>query len=250
MTNLSAFENSPPVRTTRVFEAICTQIRDRVAAGALKPGDKLPAERDLSAQFGASRTSVREALRTLENNGILEFRKGVKGGAFIRQGDTLAVSRSLQDFVSLKGTSLESLTESRMIIQESVLRLACERGTDEDFAALEECIARIDMLAKAGQFVERRSALAHFYHLLSLATGNEILTILVDSLTPIVSNTLYRTDPTPRMDTSIVFRSIVAALRARDADKAVSLMAAHLRALHDHLVRAANTATDSWARPR
>ena len=69
-----------PVRTRRVFEDICDQIRGQVLGGILRPGDKLPAERELAEQFGVSRTAVREALRSLEIAGVVKLQKGVKGG--------------------------------------------------------------------------------------------------------------------------------------------------------------------------
>jgi DNA-binding FadR family transcriptional regulator len=72
-----------PVRSTRLFEEICDQIRGQLSLGKIGPGDKLPAERDLADQFGVSRSAVREALRTLEVSGLIELRKGPKGGAFM-----------------------------------------------------------------------------------------------------------------------------------------------------------------------
>src|ERR1700721_1101567 len=77
-----------PIRTRRAFEEICERIREQLALGVLKPGDKLPPERDLAQQLGVSRNVLREALRTLEMAGVLRLQKGVKGGAFVREGDT------------------------------------------------------------------------------------------------------------------------------------------------------------------
>ncbi len=76
-----------PVRTPRIHEEICRQVRGRLARGQLKPGDKLPPERELALEFGVSRGAVREALRTLENAGLVALRKGMHGGAFIRAGE-------------------------------------------------------------------------------------------------------------------------------------------------------------------
>jgi len=123
-------------RTERVFEGICAQVRTELTLGRLKPGDKLPAERDLALRLGSSRTAVREALRTLEMAGVIELRKGVKGGAFIREGDPAVVTRSFGDMVHLGRISLADLTEGRVIIQDAVVRLACERATEADFRAL------------------------------------------------------------------------------------------------------------------
>ena len=129
-----------PVKTRRVFEEICDQIRREVAAGTLRPGDKLPAERELALQFGASRTAVREALRSLEIAGVVGLQKGVKGGAFILDGNPTAVTQSIHDMLALGRISLDNLTEARMLTEQVVIRLACERATEEDFDALDRNI--------------------------------------------------------------------------------------------------------------
>ena len=85
--NVNLLDSGARVRSSRIFEEISNQVRAQVVNGQLKPGDKLPAERQLALQFGASRTAVREALRGLEMSGVVELHKGVKGGAFIRAGD-------------------------------------------------------------------------------------------------------------------------------------------------------------------
>src|SRR5438067_840561 len=115
--------NFQQIKTRRVFEEICEQIRNRLASGALKPGDKLPAERDLAIEFKVSRPAVREALRTLEISGVVSLRKGVKGGAFIRDGNPAMLTQSLQDLMFLGSVSLKSLAEARVLINEVVIKL-------------------------------------------------------------------------------------------------------------------------------
>jgi GntR family transcriptional regulator, transcriptional repressor for pyruvate dehydrogenase complex len=90
-----------PIHTRRAFEEICQRIREQLALGVLKPGDKLPPERDLAQQLGVSRNVLREALRSLEMAGVLRLQKGVKGGAFIQEGDTSRMNDVMQDMLSL-----------------------------------------------------------------------------------------------------------------------------------------------------
>src|SRR4051794_5170913 len=103
-------------REARVFEAISGDIRARVSRGDLKPGHKLQSERDLAEKYGVSRSAVREALRSLERGGVIELRKGPKGGTFIRQANTDLVTQSLNDVLDFGGVSIASLTESRTIV--------------------------------------------------------------------------------------------------------------------------------------
>ncbi|MGD9881203.1 MAG: FadR/GntR family transcriptional regulator, partial [Reyranella sp.] len=113
--------NSPalvfqPISRPRAFEEICDRIRHQLSIGALQPGDKLPAERDLATQLGVSRGALREALRSLEIAGIVVLRKGATGGAFIRPGDPTSMTRVMQDLVHLGSISLGDHTEARVMI--------------------------------------------------------------------------------------------------------------------------------------
>ncbi len=124
------------VKTRRNFEEICLQVRREVAAGRLKPGDRLPAEREMALQFNVSRTAVREALRSLEVAGIVQCQKGVNGGSFIKKGETSIVTRAVSDMVFLGEISTEAVTEARILITNDALRLACERATEADLDAI------------------------------------------------------------------------------------------------------------------
>lgn len=228
----------PPIRTPRVFEEICGRIRAEMQKGRLKPGDKLPAERDLASQFGTSRAAVREALHNLELTGVVELRKGVKGGAFVRQGDPAMVTRSFSDMVDLGRIPLDHLTESRVILLDAVVRLACEHASEHEFDLLEQSIDRTEELTRQQRYDERRLQLLQFYRLLGQATGNEVMKILVDAVTDIVLKVLGRDNVAPRQDTVKAHREILARLRQRDAAGASRLMSEHLRALHSHLFKA------------
>ncbi|HEY9281228.1 MAG TPA: GntR family transcriptional regulator [Eoetvoesiella sp.] len=230
--------NQEQTKLSRVFEQICDQIRTRLKDGTLLPGDKLPSERELAAQFGASRTAVREAFRSLEIAGLLELRPGVKGGAFIREGDPAIMTRSLRDMVHSGHISLESLTESRVIITDAVIKLACERATEADYQALERCIDRTEALSETGDPEKRRVQLVEFYRLLSVATGNEIMMMLVDALTDVVLGVLEELDAAPRHETVTMQRELIRCLRAKQPEQASKIMADHLRALHQHLFEA------------
>src|SRR5258708_7241711 len=99
-----------PIHTKRAFEEICERIREQLVIGSLKPGDKLPAERDLAQQLGVSRNVLREALRSLEMAGVLRLQKGVKGGAFIQEGDTSRMNDVMRDMLRLGPISVRELS--------------------------------------------------------------------------------------------------------------------------------------------
>src|SRR3954468_17448726 len=108
------------IHVRRTFEEICERIREQLALGVLKPGDKLPPERDLAQQLGVSRNVLREALRSLEMAGVLRLRKGVKGGAFVREGDTSRMNVVMRDMLSLGTISVRELSEARIDVLDLV----------------------------------------------------------------------------------------------------------------------------------
>lgn len=225
-----------PIRPKRIFEEICDRIRSQIALGTLRPGDKLPSERELAEQFKVSRTAVREALRSLEIAGIVQLQKGAKGGAFIQEGNP-TFTRSLQDMVSLGRVSLNDLTEARVLVQEVVVRLVCERATEKDFLALERDIDKVEELTRSGRLLEKVSYNIGFYSILAEITQNQVIIILIDSLTQILRRMIQRIGP-EEIDLVQTRRAFMRHLRARDADNAVREMTAHLNKLHDHLVQA------------
>lgn len=224
---------------SRVFESIAADIRERVSSGEFKPGYKLSSERDLAEHYGASRAGVREALRNLEQGGVIEVRKGPSGGTFIRRADAGLVTQSLSDAIALGAMPIADLTESRSILMMAVVRLACERGTEADFDRLDESISITERLTREGNVEARRVQLLDFYRLLGQATRNEILVLLVCVLTDQVLKLMAQYDVGRRQATVQTHRKIVRCLRRRAADEAVELMVKHLEKLHVHFRKSA-----------
>lgn len=229
-----------PLRTRRVFEEICEQIRRDMAAGRLRPGDKLPAERDLAQMFKVSRNAVREALRSLEVAGIVHLSKGVKGGAIILEGDPDLITRSIRDMFFLGRISLDSLTEARTHVMQMAIALATERITPDIIAALEDNNARFAMIGKWGPMSERAALGREFYALIARATRNEVVAMIVDALTAIVMQEVveYNFGTLPAVCESR--RRLINHLRAGDRDAASAEITEHLRSLHRHLIRERN----------
>jgi DNA-binding FadR family transcriptional regulator len=227
-----------PQPKPRAFEEICERIRRQLAAGKLKPGDKLPAERELAQQLAVSRAALREALRSLEIAGVITLRKGAKGGAFVQAGDPANMTRVIQDLVHLGAISLGALTEARLLLQSGVVRLACERASQDDIDAIGRNIEHTAEMSRLGRGEERREAIAEFYRLLALATRNEVLKILVDSITDILVRFLRGVSEDIELPGLIAHRRrFFRHLEARDAAAASREMEQHLNKLHRLLAR-------------
>ena len=224
-----------PIQVRRAFEEICDRIRARIAAGLLKPGDKLPAERELAQQLGVGRNALREALRSLEIAGIVRLQKGAKGGAFIREGDAGRMDEVVRDMLSLGSISVAELTESRIHIQDLVVRLACERATRAELDALAANIERTERMTADGLYLERVECSREFYRLLAAATHNQVLAMMVHSITEILMQFVYvRVSAGGKPQPKLVEkrRAFLDALRQRDAETATRLMRLHLISVH------------------
>jgi GntR family transcriptional repressor for pyruvate dehydrogenase complex len=220
-----------PIHTRRAFEEICQRVREQLALGVLKPGDKLPPERDLALQLGVSRNVLREALRSLEMAGVLRLRKGVKGGAFIQEGDTSRMNGVMRDMLSLGTISLRELSEARIQVLDLAVRMACERARQSDLEALEANIERTDLATREGRLLDRVECSREFYKLLALATGNKVIAMIMDAVTEIHMRFVYAKvassgAATPRLAEKR--RQFLSALRARDVPAAARLMRGHL----------------------
>src|SRR5262244_2889348 len=127
-------------RRGRVSETIVRRIKRQVSNGSLRPGEKLPAERDMAQRFRTSRVSVREAYRSLEELGLLKIRRGAEGGAFIADIDHGPMMRSLSLMLRLGKTTHEEITEARLLIEPPIARLAAKRARPEDIERLHHVV--------------------------------------------------------------------------------------------------------------
>ncbi|WP_439590256.1 FadR/GntR family transcriptional regulator [Hydrogenophaga sp.] len=238
---------------SRAFEDICRGIRAQIASGDLLPGDKLPAERELAEQLGVGRNAVREALRSLENGGVVELRKGRGGGAFILPTNARRITHAMQELHDIGSYTLEELTEARILMVEQMVRLSCERATDDDFSALQKNVDELEQLTKANEMAKRQERVVGFYHLLAAATRNRVLMLLDSSLIDLISVFVERAwqDGNPQLTTLVASRRrVLKHMRARDADKAVAELSRQLLDLHQTLSRVLAGKTEVKPLPR
>ncbi|GEO87063.1 FadR/GntR family transcriptional regulator [Ciceribacter naphthalenivorans] len=233
MSDKQAFK---PVRTKRAFEEICTQIRHEIQSGSLSAGDKLPSERELAEQFEVSRSTVREAFRTLEMSGVLSLQKGMYGGAVVMQGDPQPITQTMQDLLSLGGLSLEDYTEARVCLQREIIRLACERGTEEDFDAIKANIASLRAAGPRVSGDERTRMTQEFYDLLAKATKNRAMSVIMSAFTVPLGYYLKQIGPDRSWDVAASREKFLKHLRKRDVPAAVAEMTDHMQRLHAYLL--------------
>lgn len=189
---MNATSRQPTTRKTPRFKPvpasadakdnIAQQVRNQLASGRLAVGSKLPAERTLAEQLGVSRNTLREALRSLENAGLIEFRKGVTGGAFIQNGQGDSIAAGLLDMYHLGAIKPRELTEARVWIESAVIAAAMQRATKADIKALHDNVSATERALKDGDFAQRAALNVEFHRLLAKSTKNPIMIIVMDGI--------------------------------------------------------------------
>src|ERR1700757_40591 len=131
------------VRTSRLYEQIVQQIEASVLNGTLKPGDQLPAERELAQRLGVSRTAVREAVKALREKGLVEAYSG--RGTFVTDGPPRAPRQSFDLMVKLgQSEGSPHLAELRLILEPGIAAMAAVRAEEDDLTTMREAVAVMD----------------------------------------------------------------------------------------------------------
>lgn len=163
-----------PIRRSKLYQGIVTQIESLIERGELRPGDQLPPERALADQFQVSRASVREALRTLELLGVIETRAG--GGTFVRHVAPDDLAKPLQTLIA-RGHTLPDVIEFRGVVEPAIAALAAERISDDELAELREILGAQQKKVSAGEtYVDEDT---RFHEVIGTAAGNELLTTML-----------------------------------------------------------------------
>lgn len=219
-----------PIAVARASSAIAEQIRTAIVTGRLKKGERLSPERELAEEFGVSRVTVRDALRSLEAMGLVEVKVGARGGAFVTAPNGSKVAQTMSDMMMLSATSPEDIVEARLIVELGTVTLACARALDEDLARLRELCERGRDALASGTYTRELSW--DFHALLARSAHNGAVDGLTQSFRSTLSMHPLRVREGTRAHVLTVDEHlrIVEALEARDG-------AAARREMADHLLR-------------
>ena len=178
-----------PIKTRRIYEQIVDQIKSLITKGNLHPGDKLLSERELSEHLKVSRTSVREALRSLEMMGLLEIRPGE--GTYIRQANLNTIIEPLALMFLLEQDKARELMEVRKGLEVEAVGLAAERALPEDYDAMERALYEMEQDLITDDPGEKADLRFHFA--LAEASHNTMLIRLMNTVHDSMSQVLRTT---------------------------------------------------------
>jgi len=217
-----------PFRTATMSTQIVVQVRDALFAKELRPGDFLGTEKDLAERFEVSRIVARDALRTLEAQGVVEIKVGSGGGARIAKGNARLFAEALAVQLDLAGVSVGEIMDAQHAIECRAAELAAVNSTAEDHARLRELIAdaerRID---DVGGFTR---AGREFHLAVAEASHNRVLVVQLISLQH-VSWPAHNPTLTPNVARRILdaHKELASLIEIRDAAGARRLMDEHVK---------------------
>ncbi len=220
------------VRTSRLYEQIVQQIEESVLNGKLKPGDQLPAERELAQRLGVSRTAVREAVKTLREKGLVEAYTG--RGTFITDGTSQAARQSFDLMVKLgQQEGSPHLAELRLLLEPGIAALAAVRADADDLVALRETFEVMEKAQKdPDAYIE---ADLDFHLALAEAAGNPLILSLIDSIVGLLREQrlkIFNVEGGPQRGQSH-HKRIYEAMQRRDPEMARNAMRAHLEQVRE-----------------
>ncbi|OXM61027.1 GntR family transcriptional regulator [Amycolatopsis vastitatis] len=215
----------------KASDVLADDLRERILEGEFEVDTALPTERELVVQTQMGRTTVREALRILEVQGLVRIKAGRGGGAFVQRPGRDSITSSVNLLIRGQKVRLAALLETREAIEPYCAKLAARHRTEAD-------LARLDTANKA--IADENSSLADFLHAnvdwhvaVATASHNELLTGLMTALSTAIyaatENEAFIDDEV-RRTTARAHKSITAAIRAQDPDAAMRRMGRHVHA--------------------
>ena len=202
----------------KASQAIVSQIRGAVDSGKLGIGDRLPQEKELIEQFGYSRAVIREALRTLEAEGLIRLMSGRNGGAEICEPNPLKFVPAITTLMRLQNTSIEEVHETLRFIEPIIAQLAAERHSPEDILSLQQSID--EMLANARDPLICQTQANRFHVILAKATKNHMLIFLSTMIRQVIVRLDYQGAGERPSTVAAEHRRIVDAIRRGDGQEA------------------------------
>ena len=220
------------IQTSRLYEQIVQQIEESILKGELKPGDQLPAERELAHQFGVSRTAVREAVKALREKGLVEAHPG--RGTFITDGTSHSIRQTL-DWILRTGPEKGAthVVEVREILEPEIAALAASRADEDAIASMREAVAVMDHAQRDPEaYIE---ADLDFHLALAEAAGNPLILSLIDSIVAVLREQrmrIFKVEGGPERG-QYHHKRILDAIEHRDPQAAREAMRAHLQQVRE-----------------
>lgn len=224
------------IKPLKRSDLVAQEIKRLITEKDLSPGDRLPRESELQAQFQVSKGTIREALKALEVQGLVTMSTGPAGGGTIAEVPLDRTLQFMQNYLFFKEVSIADIYAVRQYIEPELAAGAVPYLTEADFAALEHSIACCDPNHSHADLLSQRREDVNFHDVLAAANPNPFLRFTCELINEMIRQLIVFGNKTPQKEhrrfgevNAQFHRDIVTAARARDAEKVRSLMALHMQ---------------------
>lgn len=212
-------------RSTNLYEDVVNEIKKAILSGRYKTGDALPSETALAQQFGVSRPVIREGLRVLQTRGFLEIRRGITGGAFVKDLHQLPFMEDFAELIRYRRVKVDHLARARLLLEPEICRLAAQNASPK---ALKEMQTLLDSYALIKERDKLDMMYSMFHRLVGRACGNPIYSIIMENIMDFTESFIRTMKPV----TTIIHNEsdhdeILDAFRQRDSEKAAEVGTRH-----------------------
>lgn len=233
---MNVLSNFQEIKIESPVDKIIRQIRELIITKQLNPGDKLPPERKLAERLGVGRSNVRDAIKKLEFYGILKTVP--QSGTIVAGIGITALEGLISDVLKIENTDFASLVETRVLLETEAAKLAAERRTEDNIAALRKALIAHRTKVEAGDPAVEEDLMFHMK--IAEASKNAVLKSLMLIITPDIIKSFIQLDickdrrPDEALDDH---QQILDHIIARDGEKAAAAMMVHLRGVFDYSQR-------------
>jgi GntR family transcriptional repressor for pyruvate dehydrogenase complex len=213
------------IRRNKVYEEVAKQI-ERLILKKLKPGDKLPSERELAEMLQVSRSSIRDAIRGLELMGLVEPRQGA--GTIVREISAESVVNPFANTLKQQREQVAELLDFRLMLEPPLAARAATHATEDELAEMEEILQRQDAKMKRGEAAVDEDT--EFHYAIALASGNTVVLKVLDVIMDLLRDTRERSlQVEGRAQRSLAgHRRILSAIKRHDGEAAKAAMRRHV----------------------
>lgn len=219
--------------TKKIYEKIASDIEEQISISKLIPGEKIPGERKLAVNYKVSRNTIREAIKTLIEKGVLFSKTG--SGNFVAENAAQIISRAVEESAGKRKKRLNEIIELRKIIEPGTAFLAAEKINEKQIGELKKIIEEQEKAINSKKDYSKLDE--NFHKAIVKASSNSVLLSLYEKFTDIIAETRGEKLFSPeRIEKSILLhKKIFEELKKRNAKKVWKLMAEHIEEIEDSL---------------
>ncbi|NMM81072.1 GntR family transcriptional regulator [Acidovorax sp. SRB_14] len=225
-----------PIKQLKRPDLVAQEIKRLITEKNLSPGDRLPREVELQAQFEVSKGTIREALKSLEVQGLVTISTGPSGGGTIAEVPLDRTLQFMQNYLFFQAVTIDDIYTVRQLLEPELAAGAVPHLTESDFEALERSIACCDPTSSTEDLVSQRREDVNFHDILAAANPNPFLRFTCELINEMIRQLIVFGNRTPKTEhrrfgeaNANFHREITQAARARDADRVRALMQRHMQ---------------------